>query len=59
MNPDPQFPAQPPIEPSISACGALDSKSPIWQRPGMEITASSLKLRADAPEGRKAISYQT
>ena len=24
----------------------------------MERTASSFKLRADAPEGRKAISYQ-
>jgi len=24
----------------------------------MEITASSLKLRANAPEGQKAISYQ-
>jgi hypothetical protein len=28
------------------------------QRPGMEIKASSFKLRANAPEGRKAISYQ-
>jgi hypothetical protein len=37
---------------------ALDSQSPIWCRPGMEITASSFKLRANAPEGRKAISYQ-
>jgi hypothetical protein len=36
----------------------LGSQSPIWQRPGMEITAFSFKLRANAPEGRKAISYQ-
>jgi hypothetical protein len=27
----------------------LDSQSPIWQRLGMEITASSFKLRANAP----------
>ena len=37
---------------------ALDSQSPIWQRSGVEITASSFKPRANAPEGRKAISYQ-
>jgi hypothetical protein len=32
---------------------ALDSQSLIWQRLGMEITASSFKLRANAPESRK------
>ena len=37
---------------------ALDSQSPIWQRLGMEITVSRFKLRANAPEGQKAISYQ-
>ncbi len=31
----------------------LDSQSLIWQRPGMEITASSFKLWANFPEGRK------
>jgi hypothetical protein len=36
----------------------LESQNRIWQRPGMEIKASSFKLRANAPEGRKAISYQ-
>jgi len=36
----------------------LDSKSRIWQSPTMGITASRFKLRANAPEGRKAISYQ-
>jgi hypothetical protein len=35
----------------------LGSQSPIWQRPGMEITAFRFKLRANAPEGRKAISF--
>ena len=44
--------------PHITKWRALDSQSPIWCRPGMEITASSFKLRASAPEGRKAISYQ-
>ena len=44
--------------PHITKWRALDSQSPIWCRPGMEITASSFKLRANAPEGRKAISYQ-
>jgi hypothetical protein len=39
--------------PRIPKCRALDSQSPIWQRLGMEITASSFKLRANAPEGRK------
>lgn len=42
--------------PRITKWRALDSQSPIWQRPGMEITASSLKLGADASQGRKAIS---
>jgi len=36
----------------------LDFRSPIWQHPTMEMTASSFKLRANATEGRKAISYQ-
>ncbi|MDA1276537.1 MAG: hypothetical protein O2960_21170, partial [Verrucomicrobia bacterium] len=36
----------------------LDSHGPIRQPPTMEITASSFKLRANAPEGQKAISYQ-
>jgi hypothetical protein len=40
----------------IPKCRALDSQTPIWQRPRMGITDSSFKLRADAPEGRKAIS---
>jgi hypothetical protein len=31
----------------------LDSQSPIWQRPRMERTASSFKLWANFPEGRK------
>lgn len=35
---------------------ALDAQSLIWRRPGMEVTASSRKLRAKAPEARKAIS---
>ena len=37
---------------------ALDSQSPIWQRPAMEINASSFKLRVNVLEGPKAISYQ-
>lgn len=36
----------------------LDPPSPLWQRLRVEITASSLKLRANAPEGCQAISYQ-
>ena len=44
--------------PHITKCRALDSQSPIWCRPGMEITASSFKLRASAPGGRKAVSYK-
>ena len=36
----------------------ISSLPPRRNRPGMEITASSFKLRANAPEGRKAISYQ-
>jgi len=32
---------------------AFDSQSPIRQRPGMDITASSFKLRANVPESRK------
>ena len=38
----------------VAAAGVvrtLDSQSPFWQRPGMETTASSLKLRADVLEG--------
>ncbi len=38
---------------------SLQDSGPIWQRPVMEMTASSLKLRAKALGGRKAISYQT
>ena len=44
--------------PRIPKSRVFDSQSPICQRPGMERTASSFKLRANAPEGRKAISYQ-
>ena len=36
----------------------LDSHRRIWHPPTIEITASSFKLRANAPEGRKAISYE-
>ncbi len=43
----------------ITKCRALDAQSPIWQRPGIEMTAFSFKTQADAPEGRKASSYQT
>lgn len=44
--------------PRTPKCRALDSQSPIWQRPAKRITASSFKFRANAPERRKAISYQ-
>jgi len=37
---------------------ALDSQRPMWPHPTTEMTASSFKLRANAPEGQKAISYQ-
>jgi len=30
----------------------------MWPHPTTEMTASSFKLRANAPEGQKAISYQ-
>jgi len=36
----------------------LDSHRPISHAPTMEITASRFKLRANAPEGQNAISYQ-
>ena len=46
--------------PRTPKCRALDSQSPIfdsqnpiWQHPGMEIKASSFKLRANAPKGSK------
>ena len=46
--------------PRTPKCRALDSQSPIfdsqnpiWQHPGMEIKASSFKLRANAPKGQK------
>jgi hypothetical protein len=41
--------------PGPQKSGSLTSQSPIWQRPGLGITASSFKPRANAPEGRKAI----
>ena len=50
------FPASQPAEPQ--KWRALDSQSPIWQRPAMEINASSFKLRVNVLEGPKAISYQ-
>ena len=37
---------------------ALDFQSPICHHPTVEMIASSIRLRANAPEGRKAISYQ-
>ncbi len=39
----------------------LDSQTPIWQRLGMETTASGFKFRANALKGRKRFpinSYQ-
>jgi hypothetical protein len=42
----------------IPKCLALDSQGPIRQRLGVKTTAFSFKSRANAPEGRKAISYQ-
>jgi len=36
----------------------VDSHRPIWDAPTVEITASRFKFRANAPEDRKAISYQ-
>jgi len=38
---------------------ALDTQSPIRQRPDMGITAFSLKLRANAPEIRKRLPITT
>jgi hypothetical protein len=38
---------------------ALDTQSPIRQRPDMGITAFSLKLRANAPETRKQLPITT
>lgn len=43
-------PAAPRPRPHPQLPGELDSQSPIWQRPGMEVTASSFKLRGNAPE---------
>jgi len=39
--------------PRTPKCRALDSQSPIWQHPGIEIKASSFKLRANASKGQK------
>lgn len=36
----------------------LDSQTPICQHLSMKKSASSFKLSANAPDGRKAISYQ-
>ena len=44
--------------PPIQKCRALESQTPICQHPAMETPAPSIKLRANTPEGRKAISYQ-
>ena len=38
---------------------SLDPRSPNWDHPTNEMTAPSFKLRANDPEGRKAISYQS
>ena len=48
-----RFPPAPGAFSQTTKWRELDYQSPIWQRPGMEGTASSFKLRANAPEGRK------
>jgi len=41
--------------PRTPKCRALDSQSPIWQHPGIEIKASSFKLRANASKGQSFV----
>lgn len=46
------------MEPRTPEKRQLAAQGPIWQHPTMGVVASRFRLRANAPKGRKAISYQ-